>query len=97
MSWSTASDLKAQVMRLWERGELLRDGIVLDGQLGVDGGVLRRQLAGDQGIDGADLGAGGLDGADQLLDAVQGEVVAGQERVQGGDLLVECREGVPDA
>ena len=26
MSWSTASDLKAQVMRLWERGELLREG-----------------------------------------------------------------------
>ena len=24
MSWSTAPDLKAQVMRLWERGELLR-------------------------------------------------------------------------
>ena len=27
MSWSTASDLKAQVMRLWERGELLREGL----------------------------------------------------------------------
>jgi len=26
MSWSTASDLKAQVMRLWEHGELLREG-----------------------------------------------------------------------
>ena len=28
MSWSTAPDLKAQVMRLWERGELLREGQV---------------------------------------------------------------------
>ena len=27
MSWSTAPDLKAQVMRLWERGELLREGL----------------------------------------------------------------------
>ena len=27
MSWSTASDLRAQVMRLWERGELLREGL----------------------------------------------------------------------
>ncbi len=27
MSWSTAPDLKAQVMRLWERGELLRAGL----------------------------------------------------------------------
>lgn len=26
MSWSTAPDLRAQVMRLWERGELLREG-----------------------------------------------------------------------
>ena len=27
MNWSTAQDLKAQVMRLWERGELLRAGL----------------------------------------------------------------------
>ena len=27
MSWSTAPDLRAQVMRLWERGELLREGL----------------------------------------------------------------------
>ena len=27
MSWSTAQDLRAQVMRLWERGELLREGL----------------------------------------------------------------------
>src|SRR5690606_32096664 len=30
MSWSTASDLRAQVMRLWERGELLREGLPQD-------------------------------------------------------------------
>ncbi|MFU2488056.1 DUF3322 domain-containing protein [Thauera sp. WH-1] len=27
MSWSTAPELRAQVMRLWERGELLREGL----------------------------------------------------------------------
>jgi hypothetical protein len=27
MSWSTAHDLRAQVMRMWERGELLRAGL----------------------------------------------------------------------
>lgn len=27
MNWSTAQDLRAQVMRLWERGELLREGL----------------------------------------------------------------------
>ncbi|MBI1907691.1 MAG: hypothetical protein HYS20_15860 [Rhodocyclales bacterium] len=27
MSWSTPKDLKAQLTRLWERGELLRDGV----------------------------------------------------------------------
>ena len=25
MSWSTAREIKAQLLRLWERGELLRD------------------------------------------------------------------------
>jgi len=27
MSWSTAQDLRAQLLRLWERGELLREGL----------------------------------------------------------------------
>lgn len=27
MSWSSAQDLRAQLMRLWERGELLREGL----------------------------------------------------------------------
>ena len=27
MSWTTPADLKAQLMRLWERGELLRDAV----------------------------------------------------------------------
>lgn len=28
MTWTTPKDLKAQLLRLWERGELLRDGLV---------------------------------------------------------------------
>ncbi|SDW32977.1 DUF3322 domain-containing protein [Thiocapsa roseopersicina] len=53
MSWTTAADLKTQLNRLWERGELLRP-LVADGMTGASGFPLRLRLKGPGSADLAD-------------------------------------------
>jgi hypothetical protein len=53
MSWTTAADLKAQLNRLWERGELLRP-LVSDDVAGASGFPLRLRLKGPGSADLAD-------------------------------------------
>ncbi len=53
MSWTTAADLKAQLNRLWEHGELLRP-LVTDDVAGASGFPLRLRLKGPGSADLAD-------------------------------------------
>ncbi|EGV20296.1 DUF3322 domain-containing protein [Thiocapsa marina] len=53
MSWTTAADLKAQLNRLWERGELLRP-LVTDDVASASGFPLRLRLKGPGSADLAD-------------------------------------------
>jgi hypothetical protein len=53
MSWTTAADLKAQLNRLWERGELLRP-LVADDGAGASVFTLRLRLKGPGSADLAD-------------------------------------------
>jgi hypothetical protein len=53
MSWTTTADLKAQLNRLWDRGELLRP-LVTDEMAGASGFPLRLRLKGPGSADLAD-------------------------------------------